>query len=77
MCRKKKRDQDDFIAKMKELGIKVIDESPSKNPFKRFGEWFIDIPRDIRYYFHEQKMRKLKLGTVCWEDNELKSINIS
>lgn len=77
MSKKKKQWQDDFIAKMKEQGIEVIDETPTKNPFKRFGEWLYYIFRDIHHFFHERKMRKLKLGTVCWKDNELKTINIS
>lgn len=77
MRKKKRQDQDDFVAKMKEQGIEVIDEAPTKNPFKRFGEWLYYIFRDIRHFFHERKMRKLKLGTVCWKDNELKTINIS
>lgn len=77
MSKKKKQERDDFIAKMKEQGIEVVDEPPTKNPFKRFGEWLYYIFRDIRHFFHERKMRKLKLGTVCWKDNELKTINIS
>ena len=77
MSKKKKQWQDDFIAKMKEQGIYVMEEQPSKHPFKRFGEWLYYIFRDIRHFFHERKMRKLKLGTVCWKDNELKTINIS
>lgn len=39
MSKKKKQRQDDFVEKMKEQGIEVIDEAPTKNPFKRFGEW--------------------------------------
>ena len=77
MSKKKVQMQDDFIAKMKEQGIEVIDEPPTRNPFKRFGEWLYYIFRDIRHFFHERKMRKLKLGTVCWKDNELKTIHIS
>ena len=77
MRKKKRQDQDDFVAKMKEQGIEVVDEPPTKNPFRRFGEWLYSIFRDIRHFFHERKMRKLKLGTVCWKDNELKTINIS
>ena len=77
MCKKKKQNQDDFIEKMKEQEIDVIDEPPTKNPFKRFGEGLYYICRDIRHFFHDRKMRKLKLGTVCWKDNELKTINIS
>ena len=50
---------------MKEQGSEVIDEPPYKNPFKRFGEWLYYILRDIRHFFYERKMRKLKLGTVC------------
>ena len=77
MRKKIRQEQDDFVAKMKEQGIEVIDEAPTKNPFKRFGERLYYIFRDIRHFFHERKMRKLKLGTVCWKDNELKTINIS
>ena len=39
MCKKKEQWQDDFAAMMKERGIEVVDETPTKNPFKRFGEW--------------------------------------
>ena len=77
MCKKKEQWQDDFAARMKERGIEVVDEPPTKNPFKRFGEWLYYVFRDIRHFSHERKMRKLKLGTVCWKDNELKTINIS
>lgn len=52
MSKKKKQDRDDFIAKMKEQGIEVVDEPPTKNPFKRFGEWLYYIFRDIRHFFH-------------------------
>ena len=62
---------------IKAQGVNVIQEPLSKNPFKRFGEWLYYIFRDIRRFFHERKMRRLKLGTVCWKDNELKTINIS
>lgn len=72
-----KQEQDDFVVKMKEQGIEVIGYQPPKNPFKRLWRWLSYILRDIRHFFHEQKMRKLKLGTVCWKDNELKTINIS
>ena len=77
MSKKKKQEQDDFIAKMKEQGIEAIDVPPTRNPFKRFGEWLYSVFWDIRHFFHERKMRKLKLGTVCWKDNELKTIHIS
>lgn len=39
MCRKKKQEQDDFAAKLKEQGINVMEEPPTKNPIKRFWEW--------------------------------------
>ena len=69
--------QDEFSGKIKAHGIEVMQETLAKNPFKRFGEWLYYIFRDIRSFFHERKMRRLKLGTVCWKDNELKTINIS
>ena len=62
---------------IKAQGINIIQEPPSKNPFKRNWEWLYYIFRDIRRFFRERKMRRLKLGTVCWKDNELKTINIS
>ena len=77
MCRKKKQKQDDFVANMKEQGINVIDEPLPKNPFKRFWEWLVGIPRDIKWAFSDLRMRKLKLGTVCWKRGELKTIDIS
>lgn len=69
--------QDEFSGKIKAHGIEVMQETLATNPFKRFGEWLYYIFRDIRSFFHERKMRRLKLGTVCWKDNELKTINIS
>lgn len=77
MSKKKKQDQDDFVAKMKEQGINVIDESTTRNPFKRFWEWLAGIPRDIKWAFSDLRMRRLKLGTVCWKKGELKTIDIS
>ena len=77
MGRKKKQDQDDFVTKMKEQVIDVISEPPSKNPFKRFWEWLTGIPRDVKWFLSDLQMRKLKLGTVCWKNHELKTINIS
>ena len=78
MRKKIKQEQDDFVAKMKEQGIEVIGYQSLQNPFKRFWQWLSSyIPRDICHFFHERKMRKLKLGTVCWKDNELKTIKIS
>ena len=77
MGRKKKQDQDDFVTKMKEQVIDVISEPPSKNPFKRFWEWLTGIPRDVKWFLSDLRMRKLKLGTVCWKNHELKTINIS
>ena len=77
MGRKKKQDQNDFVTKMEEKGVNVIGYQPTKNPFKRFWEWLTGIPRDIKWFLSDLRMRKLKLGTVCWKDNELKTINIS
>lgn len=77
MSKMKKQEQDTFVTKMREQGSEVIGYQPPKNLFKRFWEWISYLPRDIRHFFHERKMRKLKLGTVCWKDNELKTINIS
>ncbi len=77
MSKKKKQDQDDFVTKMQEQGIDVISEPPSKNPFKRFWEWLTGIPRDVKWFLSDLRMRKLKLGTVCWKNHELKTINIS
>lgn len=77
MGRKKKQYQDDFVTKMKEQVIDVISEPPSKNPFKRFWEWLTGIPRDVKWFLSDLRMRKLKLGTVCWKNHELKTINIS
>ena len=77
MRKKIKQEQDDFVAKMKEQRIEVIGYQSPQNSFKRFWQWLSYIPRDICHFFHERKMRKLKLGTVCWKDNELKTIKIS
>ena len=72
-----KNSQNELGEKIKAQGIDVIQEPLTKNPFKRFWEWLYYIFRDIRSFFHQRKMRRLKLGTVCWKDNELKTINIS
>ena len=75
--RKKKKREEDFFAELKSEESDVTEYTPAENPFRRFWEWLTDIPTDIRHFFHDRKMRKLKLGTVCWKDHELKTINIS
>lgn len=77
MSKEKEQDQNDFVTKMEEKGIHAISYQPTKNPFKRFGEWLTGIPRDVKWFLSDLRMRKLKLGTVCWKNNELKTINIS
>ncbi len=77
MSKKKKQDQNDFVTKMEEKGVNVIGYQPTKNPFKRFWEWLTGIPRDVKWFLSDLRMRKLKLGTVCWKNHELKTINIS
>ena len=47
------------------------------NPFRRLTEWFFAIPRNIRRLIHERRMRKLKLGTVCFKDGMLQTIDVS
>ena len=37
----------------------------------------VRLPWRIENFLHERKMRKLKLGTVCWKDGELKTVNVS
>lgn len=77
MGKKKKQTEDDFVTRMKEEGIEVADNTSSKNSFKRFCKCLLYIPHKIRHCFHNLRMRKLKLGTVCFKDYMLQTINIS
>ena len=48
MSKKKRQEQDEFFVKMGERGIEITSYLPSKNPFKRFWEWLIDVLRDYQ-----------------------------
>ena len=64
-------------AKLQGEGIGIVPAVPSKNLFVRFWDWLRDIPRAIHDFFNDLKMRKLKLGTVCFKKGMLQTINIS
>ena len=73
----KKKEWGDCLEELQQDGVDITPLVPSKNPFVRFGDWLSGIPRDIRHFFNEREMRKLKLGTVCFKNGMLQTINIS
>lgn len=73
----KKKERAAYLKKLQRDGVDITPLIPSKNLFVRFWEWLSGIPRDIRHFFNERKMRKLKLGTVCFKNGMLQTINIS
>lgn len=74
---RKTKEENNMFAEAEKQKIGVIDAPKKKNHFKRFWEWLSCLPSDIRHFFHERKMRKLKLGTVCFKKGQLKTIDIS
>ena len=55
----------------------MTEDTHSEGLFRRFSQCISDIPRNVRKFFHDINMRRLKLGTVCFKNGELKTINIS
>ena len=74
---KKTKEKNNLFMESEKQKIGVIVTPKKKKTLKLFWGWLYYLLRAFRSCFHNRKLRKLKLGTVCFKKGQLKTIDIS